>query len=84
MFYDLSKDHLIFVVPHIVVSFVKKMLNIIFYCKKYIILSCLNHYSSPQRVCVCVHMLNTFLFFLAFVAENFFVYKNEGYLLEIF
>ena len=50
----------------------------------------------PQRVCVCVHVLNTFLISLGmmgkfwflqvprFVAGNFYRFKNEGYLLEVF
>ena len=52
--------------------------------------------NTPQRECVCVHVLNTFLFSLGMmgnfcfsqvpsvVAGNFYHFKNEGYLHEVF
>ena len=52
--------------------------------------------NSPQRVCVSVHVLNSFLFSLVmmgnfcflqvprFVARNFYCFNNEGYLLVVF
>ena len=38
--------------------------------------------NSRQRVCVGVHVLNTFLFSLC--GGTFYCFKNEGYLLEVF
>ena len=52
--------------------------------------------NSPQRVCMCAYILNTFLFSLGmmgnffflqvpcFVGGNFYCFKNEGHLLEVF
>ena len=57
-------------------------------------LSLLSH--SPQKLCERVHVLKTFLFSLGmmgnfcflqvsrFIMGNFYHFKNEGYLLEIF